>query len=695
MELGQWEKATERVMRHSPDAKVYATIRTKSETEISSSGKPRITSSKRLALHHACFKLRTAGSYAVQPDVPSSDDPFIRICKFILVLIKIYPQAAGIRETRHGCLPIHLAAFASCAPKDYLPNPQNAIKHSSSAGSDRPPIQSTGSCGSTSQASLGSVPLRRTSSSSGFGPPIAKPSSISFSHRGLSDATTATTETHLSEIFAQETYTGEFMFNNPQMDNNSMHSNSNHSLTKKVAMKSAFIISPKREEMAVQVVNALLDAYPKGIRMDSEGGRLPLHTACAGRATPRVISTLVTAYPSAARHRNKDGFLPLHLAAHWGVSHPNVCITLLKCYPDATVGRNRWERTPLEEALCMAGENGRTYQTALVRALRKHPSYWMRPSDILEHPRRKGPAIVDVDTALPYEDMESLSVRDSYYGHEPDQTIESEFSGSGLTGMIPQKGRRNKVSLDDPNIPLSKLIQQGLWDAVMVRLQKNPLQAELELLVPTRGGFVASSGFTPLHYACERQPPLAVVLALIAAHPIGIMTRTMPGGSLPLHVACTWAAGIDVVQALITADPGACQVTDELGNTALHSACFSGADVAVVEALMSADSHPVLVRNHQGSLASDICKRLRHSNRGAVLALLTLKKEEVRAEHRQKKNSSSSKLGDVAKQAEDLNAKYGPPRPPPEISQVEMLNDCTGIEVSYTETEKEPDLMWV
>lgn len=153
--------------------------------------------------------------------------------------------------------------------------------------------------------------------------------------------------------------------------------------------------------MAVQILNALLDAYPKGIRVDSEGGRLPLHTACAGRATPKVIETLLTAYPAAARHRNKDGFLPLHLAAHWGVSHPNVAVSLLKAYPDATVGRNRWERTPLEEALYMAGENGRPHQSALVRALRKHPSYWTLPlNDVLREPRRSS-NLVDIDESLP------------------------------------------------------------------------------------------------------------------------------------------------------------------------------------------------------------------------------------------------------------------------------------------------------
>ena len=184
-----------------------------------------------------------------------------------------------------------------------------------------------------------------------------------------------------------------------------------------VSMGNNIFISEKREEWAVKVLNALLDAYPRGIRMDSEGGRLPLHTAAAGRATPRVISTLITANPAAARDRNKDGFLPLHLCAHWGIAHPNVVVTMLKTYPDATFGRNRWERTPLEEALCMAGENGRPHQAALVRALRKHPSYWTRPESVLFHQAHslsrdaKHHHIVDIDETV-------ASMEDSMHGDD-------------------------------------------------------------------------------------------------------------------------------------------------------------------------------------------------------------------------------------------------------------------------------------
>ena len=358
MELGQWNKAMERLRRHPREAKIWATLKTKSlltPTE-------KVTSTKRLALHHACFKLRSAAGRTQRGE----EDPFCLICQFILALLRLYPEAAGQRETRHGCLPLHLAAFASCAPKE------------------------GGETESDEELSSMSSSIRR-------------PKMIS--RRAFSDATTATTDTHLSQIHAEESYTGHIMADQA-LRRQGKHVDPGVS----VAAKHKIVISAEREELAVQVVNALLDAYPKAVRVDSEGGRLPLHTACAGRATPRVVQTLVRADPAATRHRNKDGFLPLHLAAHWGVSHPNVAVTLLQSYPDATVGRNRWERTPLEEALCMAGENGRPHQAALVRALRKHPSYWTRPtSELLRGERRRNKnEPIDMDESLPSNEETTL-----------------------------------------------------------------------------------------------------------------------------------------------------------------------------------------------------------------------------------------------------------------------------------------------
>lgn len=199
---------------------------------------------------------------------------------------------------------------------------------------------------------------------------------------------------------------------------------------------------------------------------------------------------------------------------------------------------------------------------------------------------------------------------------------------------------------------LETLIQNRRWQTVLGRLASHSEEAEKELEVMTRGGFPAQSGMTSLHYACERKPPMEVVDALIEAHPLAVLTRAMPGGALPIHVACTWHSSGDVVSSLLTADQSSAQVADELGNLALHSACFSGAEDDVIVALMAAHPKAVLSRNNQGSRPLDICKRLRHDNRRTVMALLSLKKEELMLKH--KRSQSSGTWSDLGSEVTDF-----------------------------------------
>lgn len=76
---------------------------------------------------------------------------------------------------------------------------------------------------------------------------------------------------------------------------------------------STSVTSTRRDHYSLLVCNALLDAYPRAIKTDSEGGRMPLHIAISGQASAKVIRTLVRAYPDAARQRTKDGYLPFIL----------------------------------------------------------------------------------------------------------------------------------------------------------------------------------------------------------------------------------------------------------------------------------------------------------------------------------------------------------------------------------------------
>jgi len=435
MELGDWEKATARAKTHPKEVKTRATLRTKSMS--GEDGAKAAAGTKRLALHHACFKLRSAGSAPVLTHYTSSrasttpsntEDPFLAVCKFILILLEIFPEACQIRESRHGCLPLHLAAFASC----YIRPPSNDDDNNNDeATGTLSPKNSAGSRSSLTNAMGGSYatnppPSRGRQpfpSNNAPATTLERPDVVSV--RSASESTTSTVHSNMTAILLEESFAATQTLRKkeggvapPPFTPRSVtlpqeEEDNNQQQKQQPTVQQTIFISNKREQMAVKVLNALLDSYPRAIRLDSEGGRLPLHTACAGRATPRCVSLLLRAYPAAARHRNKDGFLPLHLAAHWGVSHPNVAITLLKAYPDATVGRNRWERTPLEEALVMASENGRPHQAPLVRALRKHPSYWTQPPKELfqaldmNSNHNSGNNLVDIDATLATSDDET------------------------------------------------------------------------------------------------------------------------------------------------------------------------------------------------------------------------------------------------------------------------------------------------
>ena len=61
---------------------------------------------------------------------------------------------------------------------------------------------------------------------------------------------------------------------------------------------------------------------------------------------------------------------------------------------------------------------------------------------------------------------------------------------------------------------------------------------------------------------------------------------------------------------------------DFLSNLPLHCACYSGASTVVIEALLRVYPQSVWPRNHQGSSAIDIVRRLGHGNRREVLCLL-------------------------------------------------------------------------
>jgi hypothetical protein len=260
-------------------------------------------------------------------------------------------------------------------------------------------------------------------------------------------------------------------------------------------------------------------------------------------------------------------------------------------------------------------------------------------------------------------------------------------------GRLSPSRKRSEEAVDlDLGTPLSTLIRDRKWSKVIHRLSANPMEAELELKVLTRGGFTAVRGMSALHYACERKPPAEVVHCLIESHPLAVSVRALPGGALPLHIACTWGASDDVVTALLSADAGTARVTDELGNIALHSACFSGASEKVVATLLEVDEKSVTFRNYQGSRPIDIVRRLRNKNRNEVIDLLVGKKDNDGSDGAWSGESAPEVNPEFVREGgRGLEIGYR--------AGDSIRDDHGGVEVTYEETHEDgedgEDLIWI
>jgi len=274
--------------------------------------------------------------------------------------------------------------------------------------------------------------------------------------------------------------------------------------------------------------------------------------------------------------------------------------------------------------------------------------------------------------------------------------LDSNQQGGLISRLRRKSSARNVVAASsDISQDLPTLIKNLKWKSVIARLEYNPDEASQELVgVMTRGGFTSGSNMTPLHYACERKPPLEVVDALMEANPEAVTQRMMPGGALPLHIACTWHSSPAVVSALLGADPSTAKVVDELGNRPLHSACFSGAVIAVVHDLLATYPKAVLARNNQGSQPIDICRRLKHGNRRAVMAALLDKKEYIIAKQKHRSSKSSGSMGAMAQTAARMNDTLGCPEELNNRSNHNSVPD-DGVEVTYEGEDKSQPLIWI
>ena len=162
---------------------------------------------------------------------------------------------------------------------------------------------------------------------------------------------------------------------------------------------------------------------------------------------------------------------------------------------------------------------------------------------------------------------------------------------------------------------------------------------------PTEASTANRHGLLPLHEwltlgaGCfalfSKEEHLAIIGAMIAAHPPAASSPTPETRLLPLHLVGKQTGGTPqalraVVTALVEANPAALGATDAEGKVPLHAAVQgriasateqSATQLAVVEALLVADPGASRARDHWGRLPLHMATR-RDSSAAVVRALL-------------------------------------------------------------------------
>ena len=104
---------------------------------------------------------------------------------------------------------------------------------------------------------------------------------------------------------------------------------------------------------SLDVLRALLEAWPEAISERSDNHELPLHIALRIRAAPEIVEFLLQAHPEAAAAKQYEDY-PLHIAVKENSSKQNsspyVIELLTKAFPKATLLEDVEGRVPLEIA---------------------------------------------------------------------------------------------------------------------------------------------------------------------------------------------------------------------------------------------------------------------------------------------------------------------------------------------------------
>ena len=159
------------------------------------------------------------------------------------------------------------------------------------------------------------------------------------------------------------------------------------------------------------------------------------------------------------------------------------------------------------------------------------------------------------------------------------------------------------------------------WDTAIDATARNPKEAQT-WVVRRYDNAEIMWRFLPLHSACARQPPTAVISALLQAYPEGA-TLVDDQGMYALHYACGNQASRDVIRLLLVAFPGAAKVPDPRGMLPIHYlACWGPSTVSIIDMVLVAHRNVANVADADGNTPMQLAMEGEYPEQEAVVAAL-------------------------------------------------------------------------
>lgn len=185
-----------------------------------------------------------------------------------------------------------------------------------------------------------------------------------------------------------------------------------------------------------------------------------------------------------------------------------------------------------------------------------------------------------------------------------------------------------EVDFDRNITALYDAITQSKWAEAVTAAEMNP--SEAKTWVVRHYDEEDSEGaeqeimwrFLPLHSACAREPPAAVVKALLHAYPDGAKCID-DQGMFPLHYACGNQASREVIRMLLMSFPDAAKIRDPRGMLPIHYlACWGPSSISVIDMVLVANREIATVQDEDGNTPLDLALEGEYSERDGVVAAL-------------------------------------------------------------------------